>query len=277
MGLNIPNLDQKDYDDRLKEAMAKLPSYTKDWTEHNSSDPGITLIELFAWLADINSYKLNKIKKEHDEALLNLLSYTSHDKLDSLSKLQADFFSMDKLVTLNDFESFLIKDERISKVKASADKSNNIIKVLLVPKSKEKMPTLEQSLIDDMKDILKEKILLTTKLKIENPSYSKVNVNIIVKTKLQKPSELRETINQKLEEFIHPLSGNSDKNGWEFGEDLHISDIYLLLNKIEGIDIIDSILFNDNKTIFELDKNSLPISGVHNIEVTSIPLNRSCQ
>lgn len=276
MGLKIPNLDKKDFDTRLKEAMAKLPSYTDNWTEYNTSDPGITLIELLAWIADINSYKLNKIRAEHHEALLKLLSKENEIDIDSFSKLQADFYSMEKLVTLADFEVFLLEDKRISKVKISADKTNNIIKIIIVPKSKDKMPIPKKPLLDSSKAILEEKVLLTTKIELINPTYLEVNVNIKIKTKLSNPVDLRTEINLQLEEFLHPVHGANDKEGWEFGEDIHISDIYLLLNKIEGIDIIDSILFNNDKTSVKLDNSSLPVSGKHNIEVLSIPSQRSC-
>ncbi len=73
MPLPIPNLDTKDFDAYFQEARAALPAQAPKWTEYNPSDPGITLIELFAWLSDINTYRLNRIDGKHILKYLKLL------------------------------------------------------------------------------------------------------------------------------------------------------------------------------------------------------------
>ena len=44
-----------------------------EWTEHNVSDPGITLIELFAWMTEMTIYRLNRVPDKLHVALLDLL------------------------------------------------------------------------------------------------------------------------------------------------------------------------------------------------------------
>ena len=44
------NLDDKTFDDIRDEAIRLIPRYCPEWTNHNASDPGITLIELFSWM-----------------------------------------------------------------------------------------------------------------------------------------------------------------------------------------------------------------------------------
>ena len=73
MGLKIPNLDKKDFEILMQESLAKLPSYSQEWTEYNLSDPGITILELLAWMGDIQSYRLNRVGEEHYRAFLKLL------------------------------------------------------------------------------------------------------------------------------------------------------------------------------------------------------------
>jgi hypothetical protein len=70
MPLPIPSLDTKNFDHFFEESKAVLPSLSPNWTDYNLSDPGITLLELFSWLSDINMYKLNRVDKKH---LLNYL------------------------------------------------------------------------------------------------------------------------------------------------------------------------------------------------------------
>lgn len=59
MALPLPNLDDKAFLRIVEEARALIPSTAPQWTDHNVHDPGITFIELFAWLAEIEHYRLN--------------------------------------------------------------------------------------------------------------------------------------------------------------------------------------------------------------------------
>ena len=61
MALPAPNLDDRKFQDLVREARAMIPRYCPEWTDHNLSDPGITLIELFSWMVDILLYRLNKV------------------------------------------------------------------------------------------------------------------------------------------------------------------------------------------------------------------------
>ena len=38
--------ERKTYDERYEEAISHIPLYTKDWTNYNPSDPGITILEV---------------------------------------------------------------------------------------------------------------------------------------------------------------------------------------------------------------------------------------
>jgi len=46
-------VDPKRYDSLLNEAMARIPTHTPQWTDHHANDPGITLLDLFAYLAEL--------------------------------------------------------------------------------------------------------------------------------------------------------------------------------------------------------------------------------
>lgn len=60
MPLEPPNLDDRTYDQIRSELLLRIPRYTPEWTDWNESDPGVTLIELFAWLTESIGYRLNK-------------------------------------------------------------------------------------------------------------------------------------------------------------------------------------------------------------------------
>jgi predicted phage baseplate assembly protein len=61
MTLPTPKLDTRRFQDIVDEAKRLIPRYCPEWTDHNVSDPGITLIELFAWMTDLLLYRTNQI------------------------------------------------------------------------------------------------------------------------------------------------------------------------------------------------------------------------
>ncbi len=73
MTLTAPKLDDRHFQDIVDEAKKRIPYYCKDWTNHNVSDPGITLIELFAWMTDMLLYRLNQVPDLHYIKFLEML------------------------------------------------------------------------------------------------------------------------------------------------------------------------------------------------------------
>ena len=68
-----PKLDDRNLNDIVEEAISMIPRYSPEWTNHNPSDPGITLIELAAWMTDLLIYRLNQVPDKNYVAFLNLL------------------------------------------------------------------------------------------------------------------------------------------------------------------------------------------------------------
>ena len=66
-------LDDRRFQDLVSEARLKINRACPEWTEHNVSDPGITLIELFAWMTEMTIYRLNRVPDKLHVALLDLL------------------------------------------------------------------------------------------------------------------------------------------------------------------------------------------------------------
>jgi predicted phage baseplate assembly protein len=66
-------LDDRGFQELVNEARLRIAQRCPEWTEHNVSDPGITLIELFAWMTDMVVYRLNRIPDKLHVALMELL------------------------------------------------------------------------------------------------------------------------------------------------------------------------------------------------------------
>lgn len=78
MSLPEIRLDDREFQDLVSEARVRITRTCPDWTEHNVSDPGITLVELFAWMTDILLYRLNRIPDKLHMTLLELLGVALH-------------------------------------------------------------------------------------------------------------------------------------------------------------------------------------------------------
>lgn len=74
--LKPPNLDDRTWEQIVEDTIKRIPDHCPEWTDHNKSDLGITLIELFAYIADTIIYRLNKVPEKNYLAFLNLLNIT---------------------------------------------------------------------------------------------------------------------------------------------------------------------------------------------------------
>lgn len=115
------------------------------------------------------------------------------------------------------------------------------VSLIIVPKSNDPIPTPTQALINRVKDYIVPLAPSIVTLSVVGPLYLPVNVTINVRiTDLQLENTVKKTIQSKLAEFLHPLTGRNNK-GWPFGREPHESDFYNLLNNISGVEFIESI------------------------------------
>ena len=78
MPLSLPNLDDRRWQDLTQEAVALIPRYAPQWTDFNTHDPGITLLELFAWLSESLIYRLNLVPDRFKWKFLSLIGFRRH-------------------------------------------------------------------------------------------------------------------------------------------------------------------------------------------------------
>lgn len=115
MPITLPNLDDRAYADLVEEARALIPAYESGWTNFNPSDPGITLVELFAYLTEMLLYRLDRVTEANVRAFLKLLNEPDwKPKPDEpLSKTVGDTVRLlrepYRAVTCGDFEFLTLK------------------------------------------------------------------------------------------------------------------------------------------------------------------------
>lgn len=71
-----PNLDDRTWSDLVSDVVALIPQYAPQWTNQGPADIGMTLVEMFAWLVEGLTYRLNQVPDKNYLAFLNLLGIT---------------------------------------------------------------------------------------------------------------------------------------------------------------------------------------------------------
>ncbi|KFA94824.1 LamG-like jellyroll fold domain-containing protein [Archangium violaceum] len=118
--LKLPRLDDLTHAGLVEEARALIPMLAPEWTDHNPSDPGITLLEMFAWLTELTVYRLDQVPERSYWTFLKLLNGpdwnpedTSTQALevairDTVRELRERY----RAVTPEDFERLVLEDRR---------------------------------------------------------------------------------------------------------------------------------------------------------------------
>ena len=69
----VPVLDDIGFDALVDKGRALIPRFAPDWTDHNLHDPGITLLDLLAWVIDQQVYRIGSVGDSHLRAFAALL------------------------------------------------------------------------------------------------------------------------------------------------------------------------------------------------------------
>jgi len=154
-----------------------------------------------------------------------------------------------RAVTKDDFEA-LAKEasNNVARVRClPTEEKEGEVTLIIVPKSQEDRPSPSAELLRKVRDYLDQRRLITTKLRIVKPSYTKISmrIDVVIETP-ERSSELKKKMDEELRSFLHPLRGGPRREGWEFGRDVYISKIYELLEGIEGVDYVANLVLNDD-------------------------------
>jgi predicted phage baseplate assembly protein len=198
-----------------------------------------------------------------------------------------------RAVTADDFEYLACEaSTKVARAKCLVPKGSDekgtvpagTVRVLIVPSivAEDGMIPREQLLLPEqlrreLTNYLDERRLLTTQLVVTEPDYVWVNVEAKIKAKTAS-KRLKSDIEQKLYQFINPISGGADNTGWPFGRNLLTSEIHALIQAMPAVGYVEEVrLFpvdietgeqGEAATILTLSPGQLPCSYQHKVEVT---------
>jgi hypothetical protein len=271
MPIPLPDLDDKSYDDLVEEARATIPQIYPAWTDHNPSDPGITLLELFAWLSEVVIYRVGRIPDSSYVSFLKLLNgpdfnlATGQTVEDAIRATLSGIRERYRAVTADDFE-YLVQEKwaeaapaaitsSVKRVKcipeqnlAGANKlaaAPGYVSLLLVPdKGDGDVPWVQPSadLKAGLADFFKERMLITTRLVVTGPDYVPLTITATLYLKdFAIVADVKEDAAAALKKFYSPVEGGDDQKGWSFGADVLLAKIYAILDGVYGVDFTEDV------------------------------------
>ena len=100
--LRTENLDDQTFAEIVEEAVKSIPTVFPEWTDHNAHDPGITLLELFAWYKEMQQYHLNCPTERAMNMYLKLLGMERGDIAPARATVCFPFLSGEIAITAGD-------------------------------------------------------------------------------------------------------------------------------------------------------------------------------
>jgi hypothetical protein len=266
MTLPLPNLDDRTYADLLAEARSLIPSEYPAWTDHNPSDSGIILLELFAWLTEMLLYRVNQIPDRNIATFLNLLNGSpaalsdSQDLPTAIRDTVLELRRRHRAVTAADFEQLALHDwsdqpqaQTLGEIQrayclpqVNLESTNPTarklapghISLVILPQRPGDNPTLRTALWN----FLDQRRLLTTQHHVVEPEYVSVRLEA---TLCLEPGTSSEQVQQRaittVNQFFDPRIGGKDGQGWPFGRNVYPSEVYELLDNIPGVDFVEAL------------------------------------
>lgn len=154
----------------------------------------------------------------------------------------------DRAVTWEDYEwlareaSFQVARARCLPAHTRDDAGT--IRLILVPWSDEPKPYPSQGLIRLVKDYLatRTRRIATAELSITGPKYVEISVTAnVIPERMEEADMVRRQVKERLTDFLHPLRGGPDSNGWEFGRDVFVSEIARVIEDTDGVDHAEEV------------------------------------
>jgi Baseplate J-like protein len=256
MPITLPNLDDRRYADLVEEARDLLVANAPALTNHNPSDPVITLAELFAYFTEVLLFRVNNVTDENRKKFLALLNGPDAEIPSSRAELDAatrrtllELRRTDRAVTAADFEVLAVAADpagRIARAHCIAERNLEAadparsqrqpshVSVVIVPFQTADLAALRTIVAN----YLEPRRLLTARVHVVGPRVVPVRVCVTVRLLPDAlDTQVKPRVIAALQSFLDPITGR-DGSGWPLGRNVYVSEIYRLLDTLPGVDFV---------------------------------------
>jgi hypothetical protein len=261
IAMPLPNLDDQSYADLVESARALIPTSDPEWTDHNASDPGIALVELFAWLAEMQMFRANAVPDRHIATFLRLLNgpdWTPGPVLaDDVRTTITALRQRDRAITTEDYE-LLARAASPDVVRARCvphrylgagteaerrrHRSEHLSLVIVPDATEGTAPQPSAALRQTVWEHLDSRRALTDRHHVVGPFYVPVAAEILVARRADVSGpELRARVVEALQRLLHPLDGGHNGAGWPFERPVYVSEVHELLESLPGVNYVPDV------------------------------------
>ncbi|CAG0953735.1 hypothetical protein METP3_00365 [Methanosarcinales archaeon] len=236
----------------------------------------------------INEFGISGIKGKNMNAAISGKAAESLD--DAKNRAKKECREIYRAITSNDYEYLALNTPglRVARAKAIPNynpgipliKMHDTVTVVAVPYMREGniTPVAGEGFLQTILRHLDQHRLITTNIIVISPKYEKITIscNIYIK-KGKSPKDIKALTKKKVDGFLSPMKGGPDGTGWPFGRAVYPSEIYQIIDEVEGVDYATNLSFIDEKgqhykNFIQISPISLVYPGEHNIKIMEAKL-----
>jgi Baseplate J-like protein len=243
----VPSLDDRTFADLVREGLELIPAVAPEWTNHNASDPGITLVELFAYLTEIYLYRVDRISAANKAKFLKLLTggqaAAAADR--QLYAAVSEMRRITRAITAEDFEQLALEAVRTSGMttvmRVHTYPCRNLEPLLVAERQRDRpghvsvvfVPS-DRGLADKqlhdialaIRNYLEPRRLLTCRVHVVAPRYIDAAIRLRVAAAPSRGPLVEGKVRQAVNEAFQ---------SWPLGRGVYTSDLYRTVGSIDGV------------------------------------------
>ena len=197
---------------------------------------------------------------------------------DILNRTPYSIKNRNRAITREDFEKLALESTyEISKARCLIE-ANGTVKIIIAPNAEADSLYPDTPLLNYITAYLEERAFfaIRKRITVESPRYQAVDINAeIVPVSVPEGGIVASRVREALQKYLHPLEGGKLGAGWDFGEDIALSEIAILIEDVEGVDYVKNLMIADGDVqisiggsgdmILTIPGNVLPCAGKINI------------
>jgi predicted phage baseplate assembly protein len=142
------------------------------------------------------------------------------------------------------------------------------VKLIIQPYSQDSRPQPSFGLRRHVETYLLARIpaSMAGQISVVGPSYLAVGVQAsVVPVEASRGGEVHRAVVAALAAFLHPVSGGPEGVGWPFGRDVYLSDVAAVVERVPGVDYIESLNLLPDRTpqgeVIEVPSDRIVVAG----------------
>jgi hypothetical protein len=257
------------FDELARNGLSLIPAYAPDWTNHNAADPGITLVELLAYISEILVYRALRVTPDAKFNFLRLLGFEgplddlagrpSHEIEDAIRARVEEMSRAETAVTPTDFEALArmaivrrVGDDVRFRVKCLPDVDvRRLIEtrdptVVGAPGDVSVVVAFDQApgtvLLRDVQDELQQRCLLTTRAHVA--AALELQLFVVCGIAPQPGvalADVIEAVEANLHRRFDPLQADGSSTPLPFGRSLHMASVAGVIDATDGVDFVENV------------------------------------